>query len=80
MQERVLETGEVTMAAAGTWHSLIVNPERTVVAWGGLVPSVTNVPPGLSEVLAISAGYEHCLALRSNGTVVATPTPRRRRS
>ena len=45
--------GEVTMAAAGKWHSLIANPERTVVAWGGLVSSVTNVPPGLSEVLAI---------------------------
>jgi len=36
---------------------------------GPYVP--TNIPPGLSNVTAIAAGYTHCLALKSNGTVVA---------
>ena len=31
----------------------------------------TNVPPGLSNVVAIAGGGYHSLALQSNGTVVA---------
>jgi len=31
----------------------------------------TNVPTGLSNVVAVAAGNFHCLALRSNGTLVA---------
>jgi hypothetical protein len=49
-------------------------PANTVAAWGlsgggsdGHVP----VPADLSGVTAISAGSSHCLALKSNGTVVA---------
>ena len=49
-------------------------PANTVAAWGlagggsdGHVP----VPADLSGVTAISAGSRHCLALKSNGTVVA---------
>jgi hypothetical protein len=37
-----------------------------VVAWGNL-----SVPPGLTNVVAVSGGYEHCMALKSDGTVVA---------
>ena len=39
-----------------------------VFAWGYY--SFTNVPPGLANVVAIAAGYQHSLALRSTGTVV----------
>ena len=40
----------------------------TVVAWGG---GATNVPAGLTNVVAVAGGQPHALALRSDGTVVA---------
>jgi hypothetical protein len=43
----------------------------TVVVWGNNAFGQTNVPSGLSNVIAIAAGFYHCLALRDNGTVVA---------
>lgn len=33
--------------------------------------AVTNIPGSVTNVIAITAGQNHCLALRSNGTVVA---------
>ena len=42
-----------------------------VVAWGDNTDGETNVPPGLTNVLAIAAGDEHSLALRADGTVIA---------
>ena len=43
----------------------------TVVAWGYGGNGQTSVPDGLSDVVAIDAGYYHNLALKSDGTVVA---------
>jgi hypothetical protein len=66
--------------AVGYGHSLAVNADGSVVAWGA---GETNnpsdnidfgqaiVPAGLSNVQAVAAGYLHSLALRKNGTVVA---------
>jgi len=45
--------------------------DGTVVAWGYQVDGRTNVPPGLSNVVAIAAEYDHCLALKSDGTVIS---------
>jgi alpha-tubulin suppressor-like RCC1 family protein len=46
-----------------------------VVAWGSNSAGQTNVPPGLTNVIAIAAGGlfsdGHCLALKADGTVVA---------
>ena len=42
-----------------------------VVGWGYNGDGETNVPAGLSGVTAIAGGYEHSLALKSDGTVVA---------
>jgi hypothetical protein len=46
----------------------VVSP---VVAWGGFNASQADVPAGLTNVVAVSAGYYHSLALKGNGTVVA---------
>jgi hypothetical protein len=43
----------------------------TVVAWGNNDSGQTNVPAGLSNIVAVSAGEWHSTALKSDGTVVA---------
>ena len=42
-----------------------------VVAWGYNNYGQTNVPPGLSNVVAVAAGYYHNVALRADGSVAA---------
>ena len=51
--------------------SLAVLSATSVVAWGNNSYNQTNVPPGLNNVVTISAGYVHSLALRSDHTVSA---------
>lgn len=43
----------------------------TVVAWGSNLEGQTNIPAGLSDVTAISAGNYDNLVLQNDGTVVA---------
>ncbi len=45
--------------------------EANVVAWGADYVGQANVPPGLSNVVAIAGAYDHSLALKNNGTAVA---------
>jgi len=52
------------------FHSFAVVPGK-VVAWGNNDHLQLNVPLGLNDAIAISAGQYHNLALRANGTVVA---------
>jgi len=42
-----------------------------VTAWGNNESGQTNVPPDLTNVIAVAAGYAHSLALRADGTVIA---------
>jgi Concanavalin A-like lectin/glucanases superfamily/Regulator of chromosome condensation (RCC1) repeat/Domain of unknown function (DUF5011) len=51
--------------------SLVLKGDGTVVGWGDSLYGETNVPKGLSGVVAISAGNESSLALKTDGTVVA---------
>jgi alpha-tubulin suppressor-like RCC1 family protein len=51
-------------------HAFAAIPGK-VVAWGNNDHLQLNVPPGLNDAIAISAGQYHNLALRANGTVVA---------
>ena len=44
---------------------------RTVVVWGLNHYGQTNMPAGLSNVVAVAGGGSHSLALRSDGKVVA---------
>ncbi|MFN5927759.1 MAG: RCC1 domain-containing protein, partial [Roseiflexaceae bacterium] len=55
----------------GGSHSLALKANGTVVAWGLNSSGQSNVPSGLSNVVAIAAGGSHSLALKSDGTVVA---------
>ncbi len=59
-------------------HFLALREDATVVAWGANEWGQANVPNGLGDVVAISAGFADSLALRRDGTVVgwgATPVP-----
>src|SRR6185503_2662284 len=62
----------------GTWASVqaqtLLDSELvpgTVVAWGDNNFGQSNVPAGLSNVVAVAAGYAHSLALKQDGTVLA---------
>jgi alpha-tubulin suppressor-like RCC1 family protein len=45
--------------------------EANVVVWGYNFLGQLNVPPGLSNVVAIAGAYDHSLALKNNGTAVS---------
>ncbi len=75
-------SGIVAIAAGGN-HSLALKSDGTVLAWGrdnagqlGNDLALEDKPKpvsvsGLTNIIAISAGYAHSLALKSNGTVYA---------
>ena len=44
---------------------------KSLAAWGDNYYGQTNVPAGLTNVVAIAGGQEHSLALRADGTVAA---------
>jgi hypothetical protein len=60
---------DVIAIAAGQEHSLALRANGTVVAWGDNSHGQTNVPPGLTNVIAIAASF-HNVALKADGTVV----------
>jgi len=45
--------------------------QPNVVAWGDNTYGQTNVPPDLTNAIAVAAGEVHSVALRADGTVVA---------
>jgi len=58
--------------ASGSYHSVALKRDGTVVAWGGNWLGQTTVPAAAqSGVVAIAAGSYHTVALKSDGTVVA---------
>jgi alpha-tubulin suppressor-like RCC1 family protein len=57
--------------AGGAAHSLALQVDGTVVAWGDNFYSQTTVPPELTNVISIAAGGHHSLALKADGAVVA---------
>ncbi|QHT63000.1 hypothetical protein GXP70_25560 [Paenibacillus lycopersici] len=60
-----------TKVAAGTYYSMALKFNGTVVAWGSNGAGAMPMPSDLSNVIAIDAGYRYALALKSDGTVVA---------
>jgi alpha-tubulin suppressor-like RCC1 family protein len=61
-----------------TGIALAIRSNRTVIGWGGNVGSVsslTNVPPGVSNVITLSGGLSHVLALVDNGAPLIIRPP-----
>jgi alpha-tubulin suppressor-like RCC1 family protein len=56
--------------ACGGYHSMLLESNGTVKAWGLNNYGQCNVPDSLSNVTAISCGHEFSAALKSDGTVV----------
>ena len=51
-----------------------IGPNPNVVAWGRGDRGQTNVPPNLTNVIAVAADFSHTLALRVDGTVTGWGT------
>ncbi|MCC6822506.1 MAG: hypothetical protein IT579_17390, partial [Verrucomicrobia subdivision 3 bacterium] len=51
----VATVGSITRVAAGGYHALALRADGTVCAWGDNTSGQTNVPAGVSNLLAISA-------------------------
>ena len=58
-------------AGAGSYHTVALKSDGTVLAWGGNWAGQADVPAGLSGVVQVVAGYYFTVALKSDGTVVA---------
>ncbi|MCX6874715.1 MAG: immunoglobulin domain-containing protein [Verrucomicrobia bacterium] len=63
--------GMTKAVAGGTYHTVALKEDGTVVAWGNNSYGQTTVPSGLRGVTAIAAGAWHTLALKNDGSVVA---------
>jgi len=55
--------------AAGSWHSLALRSDGSVLAWGQNYDGQCNVPANLNNAMVIAAGGYHSLALRLDGRV-----------
>jgi alpha-tubulin suppressor-like RCC1 family protein len=64
-------TSVVALAAGRSDHWVALRSDGTVTAWGSNDYGQTTIPEGLTDVVAIDAGYEYTVALKSNGTVVS---------
>ncbi|MDB6110726.1 MAG: hypothetical protein JWR69_2476 [Pedosphaera sp.] len=67
-----VDLATVTSVASGYFHALAIQPDGTVAAWGTTANGATNVPAGLSNVVAVSGGGNYfSVALKNDGTVAA---------
>ena len=58
--------------AAGSWFNIGLYNDGTLSGWWWDSGSgETNPPDSITDAVAVSAGYNHAMALRSDGTVVA---------
>ena len=71
---RLTNAGSYTLVASNSFGAVttaVINVTvRQLVTWGDNVNGVTNMPPGLTNVAAISANFYGNIALRQDGTVV----------
>jgi len=72
------QAGYYAVTVSNAWGSLsstgkisLVGPPARLIAWGDNTGSQTNVPAGLSNVVAAAGGDFHTLVLCANGTLRA---------
>jgi alpha-tubulin suppressor-like RCC1 family protein len=58
-----------TAVAAGSWRSVVLKSDGTIQTFN--LEKHHEIAQNLTGIAAISAGYDHVLALRKNGTVAA---------
>jgi len=63
-------TNHVRAISAGGNHITVLKDDGTVECYGANQAGQCNTPEGLSDVIAVSGGLAHSLALRADGTVV----------
>lgn len=64
----------ITSIAAGAAHTIAVQSDGTVVAWGSGAHAQLDVPIGLADVVSVAAHTTHNLALTADGTIVGWGT------
>ena len=67
---------DVVAIAAGRMHNLALKRDGTVVTWSGQAVDRFTSPPGLSNVVAISAGGYHSLYLTASNAAAHNPGER----
>ena len=55
---------------AGQVTSFVIRQDRTLFKWGGSFDS-NDIPAGVTGIADVQLGFQHVLALRTNGTVLA---------
>jgi len=68
----------VVAIAGGPAISMALKKDGNVVVWGDNHHHQVDLAAGLSNIVAIAAGQNFCLAIQTNGTLVETnipPTP-----
>jgi Regulator of chromosome condensation (RCC1) repeat/Immunoglobulin domain/Immunoglobulin I-set domain len=58
-------------SASSTGRVSVFGPQSSVISWGDNSGGQTNVPVNLANVVAVSGGDYHSLALRHDGTLIA---------
>jgi alpha-tubulin suppressor-like RCC1 family protein len=70
-KEKAFRVSRSALVSAGSYgHVLVVKSDGTVSATGDNSAGQTNVPAGLTGVVAVAAGSGSSMALKSDGTVV----------
>ena len=58
-------------AAAGTYHTVAIRADGSVMAWGLNSSGQTTVPATLGRIVQVAAGNAHTMALSTDGKVTA---------
>jgi hypothetical protein len=64
------------VACAAASHYVVLKADGTLRAWGWNSSGQCNIPPGLSNVVAVAAGDTFTLALREMGRSFPGAIPR----